>query len=594
MMKCFRKIFLPVSLSVLWAVVSAISVFYHIHRTEGKVITWDAYGYYLYLPAFLKYADWEEYNFVKEHHERYRFSANIYQIHKSPIDKWTPTYLYGMSLMYLPFYLVADGIAKITAYPDDGLSPPYQWSIITGALVYGFFGLLLLAQLLTKIFNQRSAFWALMIFLFASNYAYYVISLPASPHAQLFFIYSLLLWLTWRFFEKPSLFTAFLIGLSAGILTLSRPSEIICILIPLIYGWSKGKPAWKFPVHFVVAGITMVLMLIPQLLLWKSATGQWLYNPYPFSPDWLRPHVIDGLFSYRKGWFVYTPVMLLSVAGFFVPLFRKSNWFYATLIFFLLNIYLVFAWPMWWYTSSFGMRALVQSYPVALISFTAAVYFILQKNDLVKTVFILLAIFLSALNLFQIWQYEQRIIPLDETTKKYYWKVFGETKPDKMRYQFLDNEFEMPKNKTFDCVTLGECLTEPGDDAMFVQDTWGALCNREMEFCVGVSYHTGINQNTKSKKVWLVAEGSYLQLSEKYGDWDYARLVVTIEKNGENLFWRGIRLQQLTSVNVWQPFRFEFETDWHEEANISAYIWNIGPDNLLLHELKLSACVESR
>ncbi len=576
-------------LVILWLAVCFLSVWYHADKTRTNVITWDNYGYYLYLPACLKYQDFDNYDFVKNHHEQYRFSSDIYQIHKSPSGKWTPGYLYGMSILYLPFYLAGDCIARLTQFPADGLSPPYQWSIIIGVLIYGWLAVAILYRLLSVIFDKRSSLVALLVFLLASNYAYYVIAHPASPHALLFFTYSALLWLSYQYFEKPSVVTAALIGLMVGILTLSRPSEVIAALIPVLYGWSKGTPPWKIWKHFSLAGFIVLLLAIPQMLVWHHSTGNWIYNPYPFNPDWLHPHIMDGLLSYRKGFFVYTPVMLLSVIGLAVSKFFSSKWFFPVLIFSILNIYIIFCWPMWWYSSSFGMRALVQSYPVMLIPFCALCVVVSNQGPLLKAIFFILMALLALLNVFQTWQYEKRIIPLDGTTKKYYWKAFGRTEADKMLYQFLDNRDEMPHDVNMTCRTLKEYHPATDENILMRDGKTGAVCDKKKEFSSGISY--GLNTDSVfNKEFWLAAEGEYLQLSGNCGEYDQAQLVLSIENENKTYFWRGIRLQHLTDTGKWQKFRFDYRVNLTPDAIINVYIWNTGPDTLLLHSLKLSAC----
>ena len=71
---------------------------------------------------------------------------------------------------------------------------------------------------------------------------------------------------------------------------------------------------------FYAAGIIfMILPLIPQMVYWKLHTGNLLFYTYGEEKFfWNDPKVLEGLFSFRKGWLVYSPLMLLSLTGIFV------------------------------------------------------------------------------------------------------------------------------------------------------------------------------------------------------------------------------------------------------------------------------------
>ena len=58
-----------------------------------------------------------------------------------------------------------------------------------------------------------------------------------------------------------------------------------------------------------------------QLGYWKYTSGKFIINPYGASNageglELLNPHLLEVLFSFRKGWFIYTPLMLFTLVGF--------------------------------------------------------------------------------------------------------------------------------------------------------------------------------------------------------------------------------------------------------------------------------------
>jgi hypothetical protein len=88
---------------------------------------------------------------------------------------------------------------------------------------------------------------------------------------------------------------------------------------------------------------------------------------------------VDGLFSYRKGWFLYTPLALFGMIG-FIPLYRRHRGLVLPLLlFFAVSFYLIFSWHQWYYGWGFGCRSLVGSLAVQSIPLTALVSFLLSR-----------------------------------------------------------------------------------------------------------------------------------------------------------------------------------------------------------------------
>jgi hypothetical protein len=77
------------------------------------------------------------------------------------------------------------------------------------------------------------------------------------------------------------------------------------------------------------------------------------------------------LFGPEKGWFLYTPIALVMVAGFFFM--KKYPFRKAVLTFCLLNIWIIISWSDWKYGASYSTRALTQSYPVFALALACVI-----------------------------------------------------------------------------------------------------------------------------------------------------------------------------------------------------------------------------
>ena len=75
----------------------------------------------------------------------------------------------------------------------------------------------------------------------------------------------------------------------------------------------------------------------------RSVTGQWLFYSYEDQGfSWLEPHIIKGLFSYRSGWLVYSPAMLLYLIGFLFLLKKNRSFGISAVIYTVLFVYIAF------------------------------------------------------------------------------------------------------------------------------------------------------------------------------------------------------------------------------------------------------------
>ena len=167
------------------------------------------------------------------------------------------------------------------------------------------------------------------------------------------------------------------------------------------------------------------LVISPQLVYWKYSTGSWVYYSYGEEGFYFNhPHIIDGLFSYRKGWFIYTPLMLFFVIGFFFMRKRIPELLLPLSIFLLLNIYVVFSWWCWWYGGSFGARPMIDSYGLLALPFATLLEKVISRKKWQKIMASVFLLFFIYMNLFQTRQYRTSMIHWDSMTKQAYWKVF--------------------------------------------------------------------------------------------------------------------------------------------------------------------------
>ncbi|MEP7195555.1 MAG: hypothetical protein ABI851_03490 [Saprospiraceae bacterium] len=373
--------------------------------------SWDALGYYMYQPGFLIYGDVKDLHWLPQIDSIYHVTGGkLYQANKISNGNYVFKYLGGVCILQLPFFYIGHVIAKFENVPQDGFSWPYQYSILFGAIFWFFIGLLFLKNVLLNFFSDLITSLTILLLFLATNLPQYISIDGAMSHSWIFTMYCFMLWLTYKWHTKPSILIAFLIGIICGIATISRPTEIIIIFIPLLWGCQTkifSTQKWAYIkqnlAHVYVAIIGGIIGLLPQLLYWKYTTGNFVYDvgsKWYFLTPWFRV-----LFGFYSGWFIYTPITLIFIAGFW--LMKNQPFKKAVIIFCLLNIWIILSWFDWTYGVSYSSRALSQGSPVyafALASFLDK-YFSGKRKFLI----ILIGLIFILVNFYQIRIYNSGV-----------------------------------------------------------------------------------------------------------------------------------------------------------------------------------------
>lgn len=423
--------------------------------TVTATLTWDAFGYYLYLPGKFIYHDLTKLEWLPQIIEQYSPTGKLYQVCPLPNGNFAMKYLMGLSILYAPFFFLGHWAAGILGYPQDGFSAPYQLSICLGAWVYAVAGLLLLRTVLRKFFSEGVTALTLALIALASNYPQYVAGDSGMTHGFLFTVYVFALYAAWKWHEAPSKMWAFAIGWVLGLAAITRPTEGVMLFVPLLWQWKRVDLApskWIFfrqkPMYLVLAAAGFFGGILPQLLYWKSVTGHWLFDvgsKFLF----LNPHW-QVLFGWEKGWFIYTPVAVLMTAGL---LFQRGFPFKkAVLVFVWLNTWIILAWSDWRYGATYSCRALVQSYAVLALPLAA----LLQRfwAGWRKVAWLATGVFLIVLNLFQIWQYNRTILHFNDMNPAYYRAIFLNPDPSPIDMSLLDTDERPQHEKDYEARTL--------------------------------------------------------------------------------------------------------------------------------------------
>jgi hypothetical protein len=428
----FKKFFNKSRLCNWLIIICAVSISYDRKdwNDPSRIIHDDIVSYYLYLPATFIYHD-ITLQFQDTASEEVK--AKIWYL-KSPTNGRVAKMSCGLSMLFSPFFFAAHAYALLSDYPANGYSVPYRFGLIVSAIFFLGLGLYYLRKTLNLFFPEFITTITCVCIVLGTNIFYYAIYEPAMSHVFNFALITAFIYYTILWHKKKSVKLSVTIGVLLGLISLTRPTNAIIILF--FFFWDiKSFRELEEKIKFLFAKFKLLLIIslcafimwIPQLIYWKINTGNFLYYSYGENEKFFfnDPIIMRGLFGFRKGWLIYTPIMAFALIGVLFLRKKLASFFLSVFLFTLLNIYIILSWWCWWYGGSFGARAFIDCYGIMAIPLAALLLMIWNKSKMFFTINLCIFAALIYLNLFQIKQYDHGCIHWDSMTEAAYWKNFG-------------------------------------------------------------------------------------------------------------------------------------------------------------------------
>ncbi|OQA01020.1 MAG: hypothetical protein BWY70_00526 [Bacteroidetes bacterium ADurb.Bin408] len=545
--------------------------------TDGKgytrIIDSDGKGYYLYLPnIFLN-------NSISKQTIDNRYILNF---NGAGANK----YYIGTAIAMAPFFGLGYLGASIGGYERDGYSPPFQIAISIAGLIYLIIGLYFLKEFL-KLYEVKKSIIAivLIIIVFGTNLITYAIISPSMSHVYSWcFITAFLYNIKKLFIEKR--IKNFRWGMVIlGFIIILRPTNgIIILIIPFLAGtYYNLIKTFKFifSLRNVIKGITLFLMVIfIQPFLWYIQTGSYFIQSYKNEGfNFLEPQIWNVLFSFRKGLFIYTPIILLSLLGLIT--LRKKKFELYSLVFFLIALtYLISSWWNWYYGPSFGQRTFVEFYGIG--GLLIALLFKNTVKRLYNSVLIGISFLFVSLNLIQNYQYYLNILSAWDMNFMKYKYVFLKTSSsyigclggnndmvpyhNEMRLIYSNrDDFEKENLNTI----VNYCKYDSISKSNVCDYTFREF-NVELFIPVDSSF---INQRC------AYAELSIDRMELEYYSCTNALVVIEIaNKEGQNYFYYTFPINEIPEkeIFVWKTYQYKIELPIIRNPDdvMIIYIWN--------------------
>jgi hypothetical protein len=180
-------------------------------------------------------------------------------------------------------------------------------------------GLYFLERFLRSFFRRPVVIASLSCLVFATNLVFFLFWEPALSHQPSFFLICLLLFLSRK--PRQSVALYFFMGFLIGLLLITRLPDIIILLPILAFLFQSVRKAKNNRFRLVVAlSIGLSLGYLPQILVQQAMYGNLLYNPYTSGEQGvfrlIPSQMFDAFLSVKRGLLVWTPFVLVGIAGF--------------------------------------------------------------------------------------------------------------------------------------------------------------------------------------------------------------------------------------------------------------------------------------
>ena len=335
---------------------------------------------------------------------------------------------FGIAHIYTSFKY---WLAPEDSFFPSGYSFPYQLAIVFAGVFYLLLGFFYIKKTLLSLGVKKEIIFSLIVVFSLGSQLMGLSSYESSfSHVYAFFTISILLY-NWHLFTlTPNLKYFLVVGILSSILIIIRPTDILILLtFPIfwIINGTKQSIVWlkKQRLAYIYLFLIGAFFIYFQTYFWKLQSGAyfvWSYSGEGF--NFSNPEVWNVLFSYKKGLFVYTPLLIIVFIYILFTSSIKTSIKAWALIFFFINTYLISSWWCWWYGGSYGMRPWMDFMPIIILLIALS----LNKTKFVlRALFYTLSVLTIPLNIIQNYQYSSGIMHWDTMTHDKYWQIFLKT-----------------------------------------------------------------------------------------------------------------------------------------------------------------------
>jgi hypothetical protein len=304
----------------------------------------------------------------------------------------------GTGLFWMPSYALAHvftlGANALGAdIPADGYSRPYIAAICLTSYALGCLGLFLSYLLTRRYFGRRVSAVAVATLWLATPLLFYTVVAPPWSHATSFFAVTLFLfyWDRTRTEQGRNLPEWAALGALGGLMVLVREQDALFMAVPFVEAlfilFRRGADS-PFVARLrgvlpglVLMGLAAAVVFIPQLIAYRVITGR--FGPSRVVSgkfNLLSPNAHNVLFSPEHGLIVWTPIVVLCLAG-LALLWRRERVVAAALgLAFVLQVFIAGSFLTWQSAGSFGQRRFINCTAIFILGLAALLMWLIERG----------------------------------------------------------------------------------------------------------------------------------------------------------------------------------------------------------------------
>jgi hypothetical protein len=231
----------------------------------------------------------------------------------------------GSAILWAPFYALADVGTRLaraagSQIPADGFSTPYVAAVAYGSAFYGFAAVLLGIAAARRVAGTGALPAGIAVWLGTPLFFYMYVAPPFS-HACSAFAVSLFVTVWLRVRRAWHVRGAIALGFSGALVAMVREQDIFFVAGPaadfLLTSLRSRGPEVRGRLRSAMAGAAAFAAgMLPQVLAYQALNG----HPGPShyvtrKMSWHSPHALQVLFDPHHGFFFWSPLAALAIAG---------------------------------------------------------------------------------------------------------------------------------------------------------------------------------------------------------------------------------------------------------------------------------------
>ncbi|MEN8252479.1 MAG: hypothetical protein ABFQ53_02790, partial [Patescibacteria group bacterium] len=281
-------------------------------------------------------------------------------------------YAFGTAILWSPFVILAKIIENIWQtgnFETDGYSAIYMFSINFASFLFGVLAFFVVYKTLLFYFDRKISFLSVFVMWLSTPWIYYQFFEPSMSHSASLMMVSLFFWYSMRAINIKK-YSWWIFGSIVFLMIAVRWQNVLFVIViaPLFVKYFSKRINIESLIAIFFGSAFFVFL---QMIFWKLTYGSYILIPQGNAFLGKSFYFVDTLFSTNRGFLLWSPIIFLSIMGFFY-IFRKNK---------LIAIICISAFLFQWLLNSvlsdpgggdaFGGRRFINTIPFLSVSLAA-------------------------------------------------------------------------------------------------------------------------------------------------------------------------------------------------------------------------------